>query len=278
MQQIDPEAITMAQVAGLRIRHYLISREMKGLLPPTLPSERFQRVLNVACGNGFWALDFARLYPKKHVIGIDTRERLLQIAREDARVSGLKNIRFEHFQLNASLPYSDRRFDLIENEQSTTLIFPYMWPDLLREQMRVLKPGGWIHMVAFEFGPTSSPGVNRFMQMLREAYAREIHAEKSAKVYNSAATLYADLLYKAGCQHVEYQLYPMDLGNQYSTIGHDHLKYTILTYPAVSVFLLPHKVASAEDIEATRCAALSEIERMDFCGAGMVISAFGQKP
>jgi len=274
MQQIDPEAITMAQIAALRMRHYLISRELKGLLPPALPNEQFQRVLNVACGNGSWALDFARLYPKKHVIGIDTRERLLQRAREDARVSGLKNIRFEHFQLNESLPYSDHRFDLIENEQSTTLIFPYMWPDLLREQMRVLKPRGWIHMVAFELGPTSSPGTNRFIQMLHEAYAGEIHAEKSSKVYNSAATLYAGLLYKAGCQHVEYQLYPMDLGNQHSTIGHDHLKYTMLTHPAVSVFLLLHKVA----IEATRRAALSEIERMDFCGAGMTISAFGQKP
>ncbi|HEY7418602.1 MAG TPA: class I SAM-dependent methyltransferase [Ktedonobacteraceae bacterium] len=276
--QIDLDAVTMAQVAGLRIRHHLISRELKGLLPVALPSEEFQRVLNIACGDGVWALDFARLYPKKHVIGIDTRERLLQMARENARVSGLKNIRFEHFQLDITLPYSDHRFDLIQTEQSTTTIFPYRWPDLLREQVRVLKPGGWIHLVAFEFGPTSSPAVNRFMQMLREAYARLIHTEKSSKMYITAATLYASMLHKAGCQHVEYQLFPMDLGNQYGTTGHDHLKYAILTHPAVTAFLILHNVAPQEDIEALRHEALNEIEQMDFCGAGMVISAIGQKP
>lgn len=274
----DSDVIAMAQASGMRIRHHLLSKELGGLLPSTLPLGQFRRILNVACGSGNWALDFARLYPQKHVIGIDVRPLLLQMARADARVAGLKNIRFELCQLEEKLPYSNKRFDFIQTEQSTNIIYPYMWPALLQEQMRVLKPGGWVHMIAFEIGPTSSQAVNRFMHMLREAYAREIHAEHSSKVYTTPATLFAGMLYKAGYENVAYQFFPLDLGNQHSTLGHDHFKYSILNHPAVDFFLLFHNVASQQEISDLRQRAEDDVERLDFCGAGMVISAIGQKP
>lgn len=92
------------------------------------PSE--QRILDAGCGNGW----LASLYRGRHmVVGIDLADANLRRIRE----LGLHPVKYN---LDRTLPFADACFDTVVCSEILEHIFS---PDmLLREIMRVLKPGG----------------------------------------------------------------------------------------------------------------------------------------
>lgn len=56
--------------------------------------QRGDRVLDVACGNGFIALEMARRHPGSQVVGVDLAPRLVREAAEKAAGQGLTNAHF----------------------------------------------------------------------------------------------------------------------------------------------------------------------------------------
>jgi len=56
--------------------------------------ERGDRVLDVACGNGFIALEMARRHPGSQIVGVDLTPRLVQEAAARAASQGLTNAHF----------------------------------------------------------------------------------------------------------------------------------------------------------------------------------------
>ena len=49
-------------------------------------------VCDLGCGNGFYALEIAKLVPQGKVIGVDIQPQMLRMLRERARISRVKNI------------------------------------------------------------------------------------------------------------------------------------------------------------------------------------------
>src|SRR5690242_2258521 len=74
--------------------HRLLSEYSDLPLPAPLDVERFGRVLDVACGDGTWLLEMARLNPELNFVGVDADSWAILAAGQSARARRLDHARF----------------------------------------------------------------------------------------------------------------------------------------------------------------------------------------
>lgn len=109
--------------------------------------ESATRVLEIGCGTGNLALLVKQMLPQLDVVGLDPDRKALARADRKARRASLP------LELDTgfadALPYPDRSFDRV----LSSLMFHHLQADLrlasLREVLRVLRPGGSLHLMDF---------------------------------------------------------------------------------------------------------------------------------
>jgi ubiquinone/menaquinone biosynthesis C-methylase UbiE len=103
-----------------------------------------QHVLDLACGTGTLAVQMAQFQPLAQITGVDGDPEVLARARKKVERAGVR-VRLDHANATA-LPSGAGQFDRV----MTSLFFHHLdWPDKQRaasEILRVLKPGGELHM------------------------------------------------------------------------------------------------------------------------------------
>lgn len=107
-----------------------------------------QHILDVACGTGRATLDLARAVGQSgQVDALDLTEDMLGQARAKLEKAGLsQRVIFQQGNARA-LPYSDGTFDVLYNGYMFDLISIDGFLPILKEFIRVLKPGGKIVLV-----------------------------------------------------------------------------------------------------------------------------------
>lgn len=122
---------------GGRERAFKARLISQGEIQPT------EAVLDLGCGTGTLAIEVKRLR-SAHVVGLDGDPEMLRRARAKACRAGL-SLRFDE-GLSWNLPYADAAFDVV----LSTLFFHHLDPlgrsRTLAEVVRVLKPGGRLHV------------------------------------------------------------------------------------------------------------------------------------
>jgi ubiquinone/menaquinone biosynthesis C-methylase UbiE len=107
-----------------------------------------QRILDVGCGTGELAPHLLRLFSKARYLGVDLEEPHLERARARCRELG-DRVGFQRDDaLHLSLP--DAQFELAISRHVVQAL-----PDARRalaEMVRVLKPGGRLHLIAEDYG------------------------------------------------------------------------------------------------------------------------------
>lgn len=102
------------------------------------------RVLDLGCGTGTLTLLIKSTCPEAEVTGLDGDKQVLEIARRKAARAGL-SLRLDHGMASA-LPYTDNSFDRV----LSSLLFHHLTSKdkllALREVVRVLRPGGELHI------------------------------------------------------------------------------------------------------------------------------------
>lgn len=102
------------------------------------------RVLDIGCGTGTLAIWLKHDEPQAEVTGVDGDPRILMIAERKARATQT-SIRYDR-ALSYELPYSDGQFDRVVS----SLFFHHLSPGAkratAREILRVLRPGGELHV------------------------------------------------------------------------------------------------------------------------------------
>ena len=110
-------------------------------------------VLDLGCGTGTLALLAKRRRPGARLVGLDGDPKMLARARAKAAEAGLE-ARFDE-GLADRLPYPDRSFDRVLSSLFFHHLDPAVTRRTLREALRVLKPGGELHVA--DWGPATDP-------------------------------------------------------------------------------------------------------------------------
>lgn len=112
-----------------------------------------EAVLDLGCGTGTLAIELKRRQPDAEVVGLDGDPDMLGRARAKAHRAGFP-LRFDE-GLSWNLPYPDATFDVV----LSTLFFHHLdrpgRSRTLVEVVRVLKPGGRLHVA--DWGRQTSP-------------------------------------------------------------------------------------------------------------------------
>ena len=154
----DPES--GAEMARVMDQDHLFTKAMGGLFSERSSLAGIRRILDIGCGPGGWALDIALTYPEIEVVGIDISEQAIDYARTQARVRGLENVTFLTMDATKPLDFPATSFDLV-NARTIGFLPTGVWPNLMRECMRMLRSGGVIRLTESEWSFSTSPALER---------------------------------------------------------------------------------------------------------------------
>jgi SAM-dependent methyltransferase len=112
-----------------------------------------QRVLDLACGTATLTIAAHQRQPAAELTGLDGDPEILRIARDKAQRAGMQ-LQFDE-SLSHALPYADGHFDAV----LCSLFFHHLDRAAklatLREVLRVLRPGGALHVA--DWGRAQEP-------------------------------------------------------------------------------------------------------------------------
>jgi SAM-dependent methyltransferase len=110
-------------------------------------------ILDGGCGSGEASRRLAEAFPRSTVLGVDILDHHLERARDAARHLG-ERIRFEHRTL-FGLGLPDASFDLVVCRHVLQSI-PHA-ERAVAELARVVRPGGWLHLIPEDYGLIQMP-------------------------------------------------------------------------------------------------------------------------
>jgi SAM-dependent methyltransferase len=171
----------------IELQHQIWDICLKGRLSLCPLPEPLRNVLDVGCGTGAWAIDFAKAHPSSRVIGMD-----LSSIQPGVVPS---NVDFMIGDFTASWDF-DHKFDYIHSRAITIGVRD--WEKLVDEVWRNLEPGGWVEFQEYHLPWTSDDGsiseCPKFEQWNQEIF----RAAKKAGITPDAIFQVPDLLEKRG--------------------------------------------------------------------------------
>lgn len=111
------------------------------------------RILDVGCGTGEISARLAARYPAAQVTGVDLLDSSLRYARQRHGERGGR-LRFEQGDAFA-LAFDDGAFDLVVCRHVIQAV-PHP-EQILAQLVRVCRPGGWVHVLAEDYGMVHFP-------------------------------------------------------------------------------------------------------------------------
>jgi ubiquinone/menaquinone biosynthesis C-methylase UbiE len=106
-----------------------------------------QRVLDIGCGTGSLAIALQRAQPQVEVTALDPDPRALGVAQRKAQRANA-HVRFDR-GFGDALPYAERTYDRVFSSFMLHHLERPQQQRLLAEVLRVLVPGGSLHLIDF---------------------------------------------------------------------------------------------------------------------------------
>ncbi|KAN0122948.1 S-adenosyl-L-methionine-dependent methyltransferase [Hyaloscypha variabilis] len=124
----------------LDMHHHLATLLLKGKLHVAPIGTNPQRILDLGCGTGIWAIDIGDEYPSAQVVGVDLSPTQPSMVPP--------NVQFEVDDVEGEWTYNTP-FDLIHSRFMVASI--KNWPKLVNQVYTHLKPGGWCEFKDWDF-------------------------------------------------------------------------------------------------------------------------------
>jgi len=272
---INPEEA--AETARLLQQDRSITKEMGSLFPVSLDLSHIHTVLDLACGPGGWAFDVARAYPQIDVVGVDLSEKMMRYAQAHSRVQSLDNASFQVMDVLKPLAFPDEAFDFVNARLLSSFMPTTAWPNLVRECLRITRPGGVIRLTEAEWVFSNGSASERFANLLTHAMWLDGKSFAPDGKRFGATLMISQFLRDAGLINVRRQAYALEYS--YGTEAHetwyqDAMAWCQLLLP----FLLRMGVTTQEEFDHIYQQIGVEMQEPEFRGLFFLLSARGEKP
>jgi ubiquinone/menaquinone biosynthesis C-methylase UbiE len=271
------DAENAAEMARLTRQARYLTTEF-GLLPTQLDLPEEISLLDLGCGPGEWALEAAPHFPKGQVVGVDISEMMLNYARYSSTQKGLANLRFQHMDARQPLTFPDASFDLIHMRFLVGFMTTPLWPHLLRECWRLLRPGGILcHIEPECVVVTTSPALARYSTMVVQAMRQMDQCFTPSGDLFGITIMQPRLLAQAGFEEIQQESFVLNCSA--GTAGNRPFRENFTSFLKLLQPLLVHcELIEQKELDALYTETLESIEAEDFCGAGFFQRAWGRKP
>lgn len=271
------DAENAAEMARLINQDRILTRCMGGLFPPQFDLTGIHDVLDIGCGPGGWALDVARAYPDKQVMGIDISQIMVEFARYQAVQMETANIHFQVMNILQPLAFSDTTFDLINVRFISGFLPQTLWPPFLKECFRITRPGGLIRLTEPERTISNSPSIEQLNDFLARAMHRAGQSSSPNELQFGVTPLLRGFLISAGYSNIQKAAYVLE-----SSAGtEEHLSQyqnSMVFFKLLQPFFIKTGIAAQEEAEVLYQRALEEMLAPDYCALWYFLSAWGEKP
>jgi ubiquinone/menaquinone biosynthesis C-methylase UbiE len=268
------DATSGAEMTRLINQDRLITEAMGGLFSERSDIDAMHAILDLGCGPGQWVLDVAYEYPKIAVTGIDICNMMIEYARAHARVQGLDNAHFQVMDITKPLEFGDNSFDLV-NGRLIAFLSPEQWTGLLRECMRIVRPGGVIRLTENEVVTTSLATDTAFSLFYRALTRAGQSFSPTGHVLGITSRL-SNLLKKAGCTNIQYRAHALDFSAGaavHETFCKVISHFLILMQP----FLIGTAVTTQEELESLLYQVEVDMYSDDFSAVMFLLTVWGEK-
>ena len=270
------DAESAAEMARLMHQGRLLTKGMGGLFPEQFDISNTHDILDIACGPGGWVLDVAHTYPKIQVTGIDISKLIIEYARAQAKVQWLNNAHFQMMDALKPLEFPDNSFDFV----NARFLFGFMskeaWPQLMRECLRILRPGGTLRLTECESPLSNSFASERLYGMISQALYAAGRSFSPDGRHVGITPVIGHFLQNADYQYIEKKAHILDCSvgmEAHSTFYQDFQAGLKLLQP----FLVKMKTTN-EEFEGLYEQALADMQTEDFGAVWFYVSAWGMKP
>lgn len=164
--RIDTTYDSVAELYDDTFEDIAVREDELNWLRTQLGSAEDLKVLDIGCGNGAF---LAKLAPRlQSAVGIDISEKMLEQARKRNRQNA--HLSFQQV-LEPKLPFEDNSFDRV----ISVLSFRYLdWDPIVKEILRVLKPGGEFLVVDMVAAPVKWSEYPFFLRSKMKMYWQRV--------------------------------------------------------------------------------------------------------
>ncbi|MGH2510174.1 MAG: class I SAM-dependent methyltransferase [Ktedonobacteraceae bacterium] len=153
------------EINRLDFEHFVLRQVLRGNYIAPIRSPR--TILEVGGGTERWGYEMAQAFPQASVVRCD-RSELKNIPYEIPR-----NYSFVQADVRKGLPFSDRSFDFVHQRLLFLSIPTALWPQTLRDLVRVTNVGGWLELVETRTsGQDIGPYTTQAIEWINEASRR----------------------------------------------------------------------------------------------------------
>ena len=257
------------------LHSYLLQVQGGRLHSEHIAVNAMQSVLDLGCGTGEWIFDLAKRYPKLRIYGIDSDEGVLRQAKVRRNTSSLRQVELRQMNLLQGLPIPDAYIDFVHMRSFACYVKPEVWPFILQECVRVLRPQGWLSIVELELCEISSPAclaLHRAMLQARARIGRSL--DVTGRTLGVAQRLYGMLL-QAGLYDVGYDVFTVDIGAMSGNVAYHFLSEIVSRAFIVKPLVVQQGIVENAVFDALVEQAQVELQAPDLCGWAVLISAYG---
>ncbi len=131
----------LQEIHRLDFQHYMLHYVLEAnFLAPLIP-EQTRAILDVGCGTGRWIYEMAQQFPYSYIIGID------HTFSANTGIAFPSTCTFQQSNVLNGLPFLDNYFDFVHQRLLVLALPLTQWSFVLRELVRVTRPGGWLELV-----------------------------------------------------------------------------------------------------------------------------------
>ncbi len=271
------DAESAAEMARLMRQDQALTRSMGGLFPEKLDLTNINQMIDLACGPGGWVLEAAFTYSDIKVVGVDISQRMIAYAKAQAQVQGRENASFQVANILQPLPFPDESFDLVNARLIVGFMKEKDWPALLRECLRILRPGGILRFTDFEQGFSNKPHFERAAGVLNQMMHRFGYGFSPNGYHMGIIPVLPHLFREAGVKNIGKMAHLIEFSagtENHETFYHDHAS----GYLGIKPLIGKSGLLSEKEWEELYQRGLAEMFEPDFCGAWMFLTVWGYKP